>query len=228
MTCVRVPVYRAHSVAVSAEFERPVSLEEARAALAAAPGLKVVDDPAQKPLPDAAGLPPGRDDCEVGRLRLDCALDNGLAFWVSGDQLLKGAALNAVQIAELLCKAHAHAFACLRGGPARHPAHQIYRRTFPPDGSCLPPPHGPRRRISTSRNIWPRNSGASSARCKARCRRPRANRRRSTRRCATACSPAARNGCGPSSASRRRKPAAATARKPCRSPARWSASTPIR
>ena len=101
VTCVRVPVYRAHSVAVSAEFERPVSLEAARAALERAPGLKVVDDPARNryPMPlDAAG----KDDCEVGRLRLDCALDNGLAFWVSGDQLLKGAALNTVQIAELL------------------------------------------------------------------------------------------------------------------------------
>lgn len=101
VTCVRVPVYRAHSVAVSAEFARPVSLEAARRALAAAPGLKVVDEPARSryPMPlDCAG----RDDCEVGRLRLDCALDNGLAFWVSGDQLLKGAALNAVQIAELL------------------------------------------------------------------------------------------------------------------------------
>ncbi len=101
VTCVRVPVYRAHSVAVSAEFSQPVSLDEARRVLAAAPGLKVVDEPARNryPMPlDCAG----RDDCEVGRLRLDCALDNGLAFWVSGDQLLKGAALNAVQIAELL------------------------------------------------------------------------------------------------------------------------------
>ena len=101
VTCVRVPVYRAHSVAVSAEFERPVSVEAAREVLANAPGLQVVDDPAAQryPMPlDAAG----RDDCAVGRLRLDCALDNGLAFWVSGDQLLKGAALNAVQIAELL------------------------------------------------------------------------------------------------------------------------------
>ena len=101
VTCVRVPVYRAHSVAVNAEFARPVSLEKARAALAAAPGLQVVDDPAGKlyPMPLMSS---GQDDCAVGRLRLDCALDNGLAFWVSGDQLLKGAALNAVQIAELL------------------------------------------------------------------------------------------------------------------------------
>jgi aspartate-semialdehyde dehydrogenase len=101
VTCVRVPVFRAHSVAVSAEFERPVSLAEARAALAGAPGLEVVDEPAASryPMPlDCAG----RDNCRVGRLRLDCALDNGLAFWVCGDQLLKGAALNAVQIAELL------------------------------------------------------------------------------------------------------------------------------
>jgi aspartate-semialdehyde dehydrogenase len=101
VTCVRVPVYRAHSVAVSAEFERPVSLEAAYAALESAPGLLVVDDPINHryPMPLAAA---GQDDCQVGRLRLDCALDNGLAFWVSGDQLLRGAALNAVEIAELL------------------------------------------------------------------------------------------------------------------------------
>ena len=101
VTCVRIPVYRAHSVAISAEFERPVSLEKAYAALRQAPGLKVTDDPAnqQYPMPIFTA---GQDDCEVGRLRLDCALDNGLAFWVSGDQILKGAALNAVQIAELL------------------------------------------------------------------------------------------------------------------------------
>jgi len=101
VTCVRVPVYRAHSISVSAEFERPVSLKEAREVLARAPGLDVVDDPAKAeyPLPLYAAE---KDNCEVGRLRLDCALDNGLAFWVAGDQLLKGAALNAVQIAELI------------------------------------------------------------------------------------------------------------------------------
>jgi aspartate-semialdehyde dehydrogenase len=101
VTCVRVPVYRAHSVAVSAEFERPVSVAQAHEVLAKAPGLDLIDDPRQNryPMPlDAAG----KDNCQVGRVRLDCALDNGLAFWISGDQLLKGAALNAVQIAELL------------------------------------------------------------------------------------------------------------------------------
>jgi aspartate-semialdehyde dehydrogenase len=103
VTCVRVPVYRAHSVAVSAEFEKPVSVEAAREVLKKAPGLDVVDDPAnnQYPLPLYAAE---KDNCEVGRLRLDCAMENGLAFWVSGDQLLKGAALNAVQIAEELLK----------------------------------------------------------------------------------------------------------------------------
>jgi aspartate-semialdehyde dehydrogenase len=103
VTCVRVPVYRAHSVAVSAEFEKPVSLAAARAALQKAPGLDVVDDPAKKeyPLPLYAAE---KYNCQVGRLRLDCALDNGLCFWVAGDQLLKGAALNAVQIAEELLK----------------------------------------------------------------------------------------------------------------------------
>ncbi len=101
VTCVRVPVYRAHSISVNAEFERPVSMTEARQALGNAAGLDVVDDPAKSeyPLPLNAA---GRDNCQVGRLRYDCALENGLAFWVAGDQLLKGAALNAVQIAELL------------------------------------------------------------------------------------------------------------------------------
>lgn len=103
VTCVRVPVYRAHSVAVSADFEKPVSVEAAREVLKKAPGLDVVDDPAnnQYPLPLYAAE---KDNCEVGRIRLDCAMENGLAFWVSGDQLLKGAALNAVQIAEGLLK----------------------------------------------------------------------------------------------------------------------------
>ena len=101
VTCVRVPVYRAHSVSVHAEFEKPVSMNEAREVLGNAAGLDVVDDPAkcEYPLPINVA---GRDNCQVGRLRYDCALENGLAFWVAGDQLLKGAALNAVQIAELL------------------------------------------------------------------------------------------------------------------------------
>lgn len=101
VTCVRVPVYRAHSVAVSAEFERPVSLPEAHEALAKAPGLELVDEPSKNSYPMPL-FTAGKDNCEVGRVRLDCALENGLSFWVSGDQLLKGAALNAVQIAELL------------------------------------------------------------------------------------------------------------------------------
>lgn len=101
VTCVRVPVYRAHSVAVNAEFDRPVSVEEARAVLSKFAGIKVLDDPSQNiyPLPLNCAE---TDDCQVGRLRKDCALENGLSFWVAGDQLLKGAALNAVQIAELL------------------------------------------------------------------------------------------------------------------------------
>ena len=102
MTCVRVPVYRAHSVAVSAEFARPVSLEAAREALAAAPGLESRGRSRRQAVYPMPLHSAGRDDCAVGRLRRDCALDNGLAFWVSGDQLLRGAALNAVEIAELL------------------------------------------------------------------------------------------------------------------------------
>src|SRR5277367_1890277 len=103
VTCVRVPVYRSHSVAVSAEFAKPVTVEAARAVLKKAPGLDLVDEPENKKYPMPL-FTSGKDNCEVGRIRLDCALDNGLAFWVSGDQLLKGAALNAVQIAEELLK----------------------------------------------------------------------------------------------------------------------------
>jgi aspartate-semialdehyde dehydrogenase len=97
VTCVRVPVYRAHSVALSAEFEKPVSLDAAKSALRSAPGLQYVPQGYPMPL-DCAG----QDDCFAGRVRRDCAMENGLALWVCGDQLLKGAALNAVQIAELL------------------------------------------------------------------------------------------------------------------------------
>ncbi len=101
VTCVRVPVYRAHCVAISAEFEQPISLERAREVLAKAPGLELVDEPENNryPMPITVAE---KDNCQVGRVRVDCAFDNGLSFWVSGDQLLKGAALNAVQIAELL------------------------------------------------------------------------------------------------------------------------------
>jgi aspartate-semialdehyde dehydrogenase len=101
VTCVRVPVYRAHSVAMSAEFSRPVSVGQAREVLAKAPGLEVVDEPSRNRYPMPLEVA-GKDNCAVGRLRRDCAFENGLAFWVSGDQLLKGAALNAIQIAELL------------------------------------------------------------------------------------------------------------------------------
>jgi len=101
VTCVRVPVYRAHSVAVSAEFERKVSAEQAREILAKAPGLELVDEPQSNRYPMPLSVA-GKDNCEVGRVRIDCAFENGLSFWVCGDQLLKGAALNAVQIAELL------------------------------------------------------------------------------------------------------------------------------
>ena len=103
VTCVRVPVYRAHSVAVSAEFEKPVTVEGAREILMRAPGLDLVDTPekSEYPLPLYAAE---KDNCQVGRLRMDCALENGLCFWISGDQLLRGAALNAVLIAEELLK----------------------------------------------------------------------------------------------------------------------------
>lgn len=100
-TCVRVPVLRAHSIAISAEFERPVSVAAAREAIAAFEGSELRDDTANKVYPMPLEYS-GKVRCGVGRLRVDSALDNGLAFWVVGDQLWKGAALNAVQIAEAL------------------------------------------------------------------------------------------------------------------------------
>ena len=103
VTCVRVPVYRAHSIAVSAEFEKPVSVEHAREAIVAAPGIDLNDDIAGNGYPLPLELA-GRDNCQVGRIRKDCAMENGLSFWVAGDQLLKGAALNAVQIAEQVAR----------------------------------------------------------------------------------------------------------------------------
>ncbi|MDR1087719.1 MAG: aspartate-semialdehyde dehydrogenase [Coriobacteriales bacterium] len=103
MTCVRVPVLRCHAESINVEFEAqlPVSVAEARAALEAAPGVAVMDDPLtlEYPMP---GLLAGTDDVYVGRLRADPSVQNGLAFWSVADQLRKGAALNAVQIAELL------------------------------------------------------------------------------------------------------------------------------
>ncbi len=100
-TCVRVPVLRAHSEAIWVETARPVSVAEAREAFAKADGVVLVDDPANKvyPMPlDKAGL----DPVYVGRVRSDLANPNGLTFWTVSDQIKKGAALNAVQIAEYL------------------------------------------------------------------------------------------------------------------------------
>ena len=102
-TCVRVPVVRAHSIALNAEFERPVSVAAAREAIAAFPGAELVDDPAKHAYPTPLDFS-SRVKCGVGRIRLDTALDNGLALWASGDNLWKGAALNALQSAELLAR----------------------------------------------------------------------------------------------------------------------------
>ena len=102
-TCVRVPVVQAHSVAVSAEFERPVDVEQARAAVAAFPGAELVDDPAKRLYPTPLDFT-RKVRCGVGRIRRDTAFDNGLSFWVAGDNLWKGAALNAIQVAEELIK----------------------------------------------------------------------------------------------------------------------------
>ena len=102
-TTVRVPVVRAHSVAVNAEFERPVSVEAARAAIAAFEGAELVDDPSKQLYPTPLDFS-RKVKCGVGRIRVDTAFDNGLALWVSGDNLWKGAALNAIQNAELMVR----------------------------------------------------------------------------------------------------------------------------
>ena len=102
-TTVRVPVFTAHSVAVNAETEIAVSPERARELFEGFPGLRLWDDPAQNRYPMPV-MVEGQDDCFVGRIRQDLTLPNGLNFWVVGDQLRKGAALNGIQIAELLIR----------------------------------------------------------------------------------------------------------------------------
>ncbi|MBP1618645.1 MAG: aspartate-semialdehyde dehydrogenase [Bacteroidetes bacterium] len=102
-TCVRVPVIRAHSEAIWIETERPVSVEEAREAFAKAEGLVLQDNPAEKDYPMPLFVADA-DPVYVGRIRKDLSNPNGLTFWVVGDQIKKGAALNAVQIAEYLIK----------------------------------------------------------------------------------------------------------------------------
>lgn len=98
-TCIRVPVLRCHSEALAVEFTAPVVVEAARAALSSAVGVTVLDDPAVRAYPMPASLE-GSDDCYVGRIRADASVPHGLQLWVVADQLRKGAALNAVQIAE--------------------------------------------------------------------------------------------------------------------------------
>ncbi len=105
-TCVRVPVMRAHSENIWLETERPISLEEAREAFAKADGIVLMDEPAEKKYPMPLFLA-GADPVFVGRVRKDLTNPNGLTFWCVSDQIKKGAALNAVQIAEYLIKENA-------------------------------------------------------------------------------------------------------------------------
>lgn len=102
-TTVRVPVVRAHSISVSAEFERPVDLAEARAAVAGFSGAELVDNPAESLYPTPLDFAE-KVKCGVGRLRIDTAFENGLSFWVTGDNLWRGAALNALMNAELMAR----------------------------------------------------------------------------------------------------------------------------
>jgi aspartate-semialdehyde dehydrogenase len=100
-TCVRVPALRSHSESIWVETEQPMSVEQAREAFASAPGLVLMDNPAEKEYPMPLYLA-GKDPVYVGRIRKDLSDELGLAFWIVGDQIRKGAALNAVQIAEYL------------------------------------------------------------------------------------------------------------------------------
>jgi aspartate-semialdehyde dehydrogenase len=100
-TCVRVPVERSHSESVTVELERALSPDEARAILSDAPGIEVIDDPVACRYPQPIRMS-GRESVAVGRIRASRAFPGGLSFWLAGDQLRKGAALNAVQIAERL------------------------------------------------------------------------------------------------------------------------------
>ena len=100
-TCVRVPVLRAHSEAVNVEFDQPFPVDEARDLLARAPGVELIDRPDENRFPMPTDVT-GRDPVAVGRIRQDISEPNALEFWLCGDQIRKGAALNAIQIAELL------------------------------------------------------------------------------------------------------------------------------
>jgi aspartate-semialdehyde dehydrogenase len=102
-TCVRVPALRSHSESLWVETEKPVSIEEARDAFANGDGLVLMDNPEKKEYPMPLFLA-GKDPVYVGRIRKDLTDENGLSFWIVGDQIKKGAALNAVQIAEYLIK----------------------------------------------------------------------------------------------------------------------------
>ena len=101
-TCVRVPVLRAHSEAVNIEFSEPFPVEEARALLEVAPGVELIEDFGTNRFPMPTDVT-GRDPVAVGRIRQDLSEPNALELWLCGDQIRKGAALNAIQIAELLC-----------------------------------------------------------------------------------------------------------------------------
>ncbi len=102
-TCVRVPTLRSHSEAVWIETERPLSVEEVRQAVAGGEGVRLMDDPSTQTYPMPLFLA-GKDDVYVGRIRKDLADENGMTLWLVGDQIRKGAALNAVQIAEYLIR----------------------------------------------------------------------------------------------------------------------------
>lgn len=103
-TCVRIPVFFGHSEAVHLETEQPISVEEARELLSKAPGVVVIDERKDGGYPTAVTDSAGKDDVAVGRIRQDITHPNGLDLWIVGDNVRKGAALNSIQIAEVLIR----------------------------------------------------------------------------------------------------------------------------
>ena len=173
-TCVRVPVFGAHSEAVNVQTKRKLSAAEARELLAAAPGIEVVDDPAelQYPMPLPAE---GEDPVYVGRIREDATIANGLDLWVVSDNLRKGAALNAVQIAEELVVPRAAAGPAPETAPERlhdTPTAGAAAGILPPssatpdepdeDHPCLNPPARPAPTCSTSSSSAPAPPGLTA------------------------------------------------------------------
>ncbi len=161
-TCVRVPVFISHSEAVNVEFEEPISAEEAKAILREAPGCLLIDrhEPGGYITPHEAA---GEDATYISRVREDATVENGLSFWCVSDNLRKGAALNAVQIAEVLVnRGLIQAKAARRPDPADRPP-DSRRAAAGRDGASRRPQTGDRRRMRPRRRFAARSRGRAAS-----------------------------------------------------------------